>query len=574
MKSRIIDKRLQKYRLRLDETIKNLHTLTQEIQSKELSSTVSELRQRINEPYMFVVVGEVKAGKSSFVNALLETDKDICKVAPDPCTDTVQQILYGEEEQIMVMNPHLKKILLPVDILKEIAIVDTPGTNAISEGHQKITEDFIPSSDLIVFVFEAKNPYRQSSWEFFDFIHKDWRKKIIFVLQQSDLLNQADLNTNIEGVRKHAEKKGLLEPQIFAVSAKLEQEGKIEEGNFAGIREYIKENITGGRAPLLKLKNNIDTSKTILARIKEGMNLRERQLEADNKFRLDVRKSLDDQEKKSLYQVDVLIENILGAYEKITRETEEEIDKGLGLFSVFGKAFRSIFSDKESVKTWFDRVAQDLERDLTKTLTQKLSEGITAIADTIQQMAKMIDLQLNNSPKILKENHAIFGDIADRRSRVLQDLQTEFHEFTKETENFVNKDLFPKDTSFSTDIAAGGGLAIVGTALMVLTQGAVFDVTGGIITAVGVLFTGITVMVKKQKIMQKYREQISQGKQALKEEIYTKLSTYIANLKNQIDANFKDFDLLMEMEDKQIVELKNQYETIDRELEKILDELI
>jgi hypothetical protein len=54
MKSRIIDKRLQKYRLRLDETIKNLHNLTQDIESKELSSTVSELRQRINEPYMFV----------------------------------------------------------------------------------------------------------------------------------------------------------------------------------------------------------------------------------------------------------------------------------------------------------------------------------------------------------------------------------------------------------------------------------------------------------------------------------------------------------------------------------------
>jgi GTPase SAR1 family protein len=574
MKSRIIDKRLQKFRLRLDETIKNLHNLTQDIQNKELSSTVSELRQRINEPYMFVVVGEVKAGKSSFVNALLETDKDICKVAPDPCTDTVQQILYGEEEQIMVMNPHLKKILLPVEILKEIAIVDTPGTNAISEGHQKITEDFIPSSDLIVFVFEAKNPYRQSSWDFFDFIHKEWRKKIVFVLQQSDLLNESDLNTNIEGVRKHAEKKGLLEPHIFAVSAKLEQEGKIEEGNFAGIREYIKDNITGGRAPLMKLKNNIDTSKTILSRIKEGVNLREQQLQADNKFRLDVKKTLNDQEKKSLYQVDVLIENILGAYENITRETEQEISKGLNPFNLLGKSFKSMLSDKESVKVWFERVAQDLEKNLTKTLTDKLGEGITAIADTIQQMAKMIDLQLNNSPKILKENHAIFGDIADRRSRVLQDLQTEFHEFTKETENFVQKDLFPKETSFATDFAAGGGLAIVGVALTILTQGAVFDITGGIITTVGLLFTGVTVMVKKQKIMQKYREQISQGKQALKEEIYLKLSTYIANLKNQIDANFKDFDLLMEMEDKQILELKNQYETIDRELEKILDELI
>lgn len=574
MKSRILDKRLQKFRLRLDETIKNLHNLTQDIQSKELSGTVSELRQRINEPYMFVVVGEVKAGKSSFVNALLETEKDICKVAPDPCTDTVQQILYGEDEQILVMNPHLKKILLPVDILKEIAIVDTPGTNAISEGHQKITEDFIPSSDLIVFVFEAKNPYRQSSWDFFDFIHKDWRKKIIFVLQQSDLLNEADLKTNIEGVRKHAEKKGLLEPNIFAVSAKLEKEGNHEASNFAEIREYIKENITGGRAPILKLKNNIDTSKTILTKIKEGVLLREKQLEADNKFRVEIKKSLNEQEKKSLYQVDVLIENILGAYENITRETEQEINKGLSFGSLLGKSFRSVLSDKESVKMWFERVAQDLEKNLTKTLTQKLSEGITAIADTIQQMAKIIDLQLSNSPKILKENHAIFGDIADRRSRVLQDLQTEFHEFTKETENFVQKDLFPKETSFSTDFVAGGGIAIIGTAIALLTQGVVFDVTGGIITGLGLIFTGVTVVLKKQKIMQKYREQISEGKQALKEEIHQKLSTYISNLKNQIDANFKDFDLLMEMEQKQIIELKEKYEAVERDLDKIMDELV
>ncbi|MBK7009342.1 MAG: dynamin family protein [Saprospiraceae bacterium] len=34
----------------------------------------------------------------------------------------------------------------------------TPGTNTIVAHHQEITEKFIPYSDLIVFVFEAKNP--------------------------------------------------------------------------------------------------------------------------------------------------------------------------------------------------------------------------------------------------------------------------------------------------------------------------------------------------------------------------------------------------------------------------------
>ena len=138
-----------------------------------MASTVSDLRNRINEPFMFVIVGEVKAGKSSFVNALLDTGKEICKVAPQPMTDTIQQIIYGENEDIISVNEHFKKIYQPVDILKEVAIVDTPGTNAIVDHHQEITENFVPSSDLIVFVFEAKNPYRQSAWQFFDFIHDD-----------------------------------------------------------------------------------------------------------------------------------------------------------------------------------------------------------------------------------------------------------------------------------------------------------------------------------------------------------------------------------------------------------------
>jgi predicted GTPase len=148
--------------------------VTQNIGHEKLGITILELKDQLQAPFTFVIVGEVKAGKSSFINALLDTDKEICKVAPMPMTDTIQQIVYGEQEQIIDINPYLKKITQPVEILKEIAIVDTPGTNTIVDHHQEITERFIPYSDLIVFVFEAKNPYRQSSWEFFDYINADW----------------------------------------------------------------------------------------------------------------------------------------------------------------------------------------------------------------------------------------------------------------------------------------------------------------------------------------------------------------------------------------------------------------
>ena len=158
----LLNPELLAQRAQLEEITKDLHELTIRIGHDEMSQTISELRNRLHEPFMFVIVGEVKAGKSSFVNALLATGEEITKVAPQPMTDTIQQILYGEERAEVMVNDYLKKIMLPVDILRDIAIVDTPGTNTIVEHHQEITERFVPASDLIVFVFEAKNPYRQS----------------------------------------------------------------------------------------------------------------------------------------------------------------------------------------------------------------------------------------------------------------------------------------------------------------------------------------------------------------------------------------------------------------------------
>ena len=276
--------------------------------------------------------------------------------------------------------------------MKEIAIVDTPGTNAIVEHHQEITERFVPASDLIVFVFEAKNPYRQSAWDFFDFIHSDWRKKIVFILQQKDLLNESDLAVNINGVKEYAAKKGITEPIVFAVSAKQEMEGMEAESGYLPVREYIRENITGGKAPVLKLQNNVATSQNIAERIEEGVNLRKAQYDADINFRKEVRETLLNQEDKSKYQVGVLVENLLGGYDRITKQKEEELRSGLSVFSMIKRSFSSMFSKQTSTKDWLEGLPVELEKDLKLELQSKLQLGITDLADSIQQMAKMIDL--------------------------------------------------------------------------------------------------------------------------------------------------------------------------------------
>src|SRR5690606_15237376 len=289
----LTEKKLLPYFERLKALVEKLGEQSSRIDQSETQTTINELRLRMDEPFLFVIVGEVKAGKSSFINALLSTDEEICAVAPDPKTDVIQQIKYGETRDEIVINEYLKQIYFPDPILREISIVDTPGTNTIVDHHQEITERFVPVSDLVVFVFEAKNPYRRSAWEFLNFINQEWKKKVIFVLQQKDLINEKDLQINIQGVRTEALKHQVKDPQVFAVSALDELEGKTETSGYLPLRNYLKENITGVNAFRLKIENLLELVTTINEKIYTGLQARQLQYESDRAFRKEIDTTLE-----------------------------------------------------------------------------------------------------------------------------------------------------------------------------------------------------------------------------------------------------------------------------------------
>jgi ribosome biogenesis GTPase A len=569
----ILNQQVLKLRSQIDELIKELHDLIREIDHEELDKTVSDLRNRINEPFMFVIVGEVKSGKSSFINALLDTGREITKVAPQPMTDTIQQILYGEKEEIITLNPFLKKITIPVDILKEIAIVDTPGTNTIIEHHQEITERFIPASDLIVFVFEAKNPYRQSAWAFFEYIRSDWRKKIIFVLQQKDLMPEEDLKINEQGVRDYAVKQGIDDPIVFSVSAKMEQEGQKKESGFRAVQEYIQQNITGGKAPILKLKNNLDITRNISERLAKGLSIRRQQWEADLDFRADIKETLTTQTEQSKRQVDVLVENLLAGYTRITNEKEAELNRGLSFFSLLRRSLAGIFSKHASAKEWLSGLAGSLEKDLESELQQKLKTGVSDLAENIQSMVKMIDLKISNSQTILKNDHAIFSTIADRRSNILRELQEAFDQFMSGAENFTSRELFSDQSPVSPNLLTGSGIAVIGAIITTVTQLTVFDITGGVLTAVGIIFAGVSTSVRKRRIMKGFRDEVDKGRQRMESELTDKLKLYVGNLQEKIDGQFDSFDGMLEKEKGQLEQLENAQQEIDQRLDQMEESL-
>src|SRR5262249_36293700 len=161
--SELVDPIYEGHREALSGLLSRLSVLARELGLTDRVTTLDELRHNVAEPFLFVIVGEVKSGKSSFINALLGAD--VCAVAPDPCTDRVNQIVYSADPFERDTGGIVRKLGVKADILKTIAIVDTPGTGAILREHQTITENFIPHSDLAIFVFAAVNPHTGAAWE-------------------------------------------------------------------------------------------------------------------------------------------------------------------------------------------------------------------------------------------------------------------------------------------------------------------------------------------------------------------------------------------------------------------------
>src|ERR687894_631623 len=165
------------------------------------SEDVSLVRQKlldIEELFLLVIVGEFNSGKSAFINALLGED-ELSREGVTPTTDRITVLKHGEEAVERERREGILEKEHPNDFLREVAIVDTPGTNAIIRHHEELSRGFVPRSDLVLFVTSSDRPFTESEREYLELI-RDWGKKIVLVVNKVDLLLEDDfkMSENVE----------------------------------------------------------------------------------------------------------------------------------------------------------------------------------------------------------------------------------------------------------------------------------------------------------------------------------------------------------------------------------------
>ncbi|CAI9107845.1 OLC1v1007315C1 [Oldenlandia corymbosa var. corymbosa] len=204
---------------------------------EEISLLVDAVSQ-LDEPFMLVIVGEFNSGKSTVINALLG-DRYL-KDGVVPTTNEITFLRYlgteFSEPEHCERHPDGQYVCyLPAPILENMIIVDTPGTNVILQRQQRLTEEFVPRADLILFVLSADRPLTESEITFLRYTQQ-WKKKVVFVLNKADIYqNNVELEEAIGFVEQNARKLLNVETiTLYPVSARGALEAKLLHGSNAG----------------------------------------------------------------------------------------------------------------------------------------------------------------------------------------------------------------------------------------------------------------------------------------------------------------------------------------------------
>ena len=150
---------------------------------------LDDLLLQVDDLFLLVVAGEFNSGKSAFINALL--GEAVLDTGVTPTTANITILRHGKHKSVSRNEKSNLIMEIPNPLLEELSIVDTPGTNAILREHEELTTDFIPRSDLVLFVTSVDRPFTESERKFLESI-RDWGKKIIIIINKTDIVENAE----------------------------------------------------------------------------------------------------------------------------------------------------------------------------------------------------------------------------------------------------------------------------------------------------------------------------------------------------------------------------------------------
>jgi small GTP-binding protein len=492
--------------------------------AREDQDTLAESIQQLDELFLLVVVGEFNAGKSAFINALL--GQKLLKEGVTPTTTQINLLRFGENQERTVIDEHQHVLTLPAELLIEISIVDTPGTNAIIREHEAITSQFVPRSDLVLFITSADRPFTESERIFLERI-RDWGKKVVIVLNKTDLFqNPEELEQVQTFIAQNARSLLGITPEIFPVSARLALRAKQgepalwDDSRFEPLERFIHDTLDEAGRLRLKFLNPLGVAAHLVERYTGVANSRLDLLQEDFTTLSDVEAQLD------LYKEDMQrdfefrmadIENVLFEMEQRGDEYFDETFRLARVFDLFSK----------------ERIQREFELKVVADVPQRIEHKVNELIDWLVESDLRQWQAVNEHLAERRRQHQdrIVGDpgvgsFHYDRERLIEGVGRESLRVVETYDRVREAEAIAEGAQAAVAAAAAMEVGAIGlgTLVTVLATTAAADITG-VILASAIAALGLFVIPARRRMA--------------RSEMHTKVAELRMKLVNSLRAQFE-----------------------------------
>jgi small GTP-binding protein len=372
---------------------------------REALDSLQKAILQLDELFLIVVAGEFNAGKSALINALL--GQKVLKEGSTPTTSRVTLVKWGEAAAERIVDESFAIYTYPLALLKELNIVDTPGTNAIIRHHEQLTNEFVPRSDLVLFITSADHPLTESERQFLERI-LTWGKKVVFVLNKVDIFeDDSALQEVRDFILKHSTSILGDQPELYPVSAKLAQQALSETdpekraslrraSRLDDLEQYISATLDDTARLHLKFNNPLGVAERLAEQAGQSLSIQSESLSEDKVTAAALEAVISDYERELHSELPprlAEVENILHRLEQ----------RGLDFFD----STMRLTNIKNLVRG--DKVRAQFEKQVLADVPQQIEEQVQRLIDWLVQ-------------KDLREWQQIMGYLQRRRAQNLEQV--------------------------------------------------------------------------------------------------------------------------------------------------------
>ncbi|MGV8049819.1 MAG: dynamin family protein [Anaerolineaceae bacterium] len=508
---------------------------------KDALDTLQKAIHQLDELFLIVVVGEFNSGKSALINALL--GQRILAEGVTPTTIRVTLVRWGEQTSEQVIDEGFSIFTYPLPLLKELNIVDSPGTNAIIRQHERLTNEYVPRSDLVLFTTSSDRPLTESERQFLEKI-LSWGKKVTLIINKSDILeNDAAVEQVRDFVLTHTSSVLGIQPEIFVTSAKLAQKATLTEdpeekarlraaSGLDALESYITDTLDDKVRLELKLQNPLGVAGNLQRQAEEFNRVQAEDLQEDNLLVQSLESMISNYDKELQSEIHPRLAEVENILQKFETRGQEFFDSTMRLANI-GKMAKS-----EKIKAKFEQevmanVSQEIDEKVQSLIDWLVDKDLSvwyqvmAALERRQAVSENLVISSKTNPQTLRRKELI--------ESVGQTIQTIVNSYNRKKEA-EELSVFVQGAVSQTalfEVSAVGLGALVSTTLF----SSAMDVTG-IVAASTLAILGLFVIPYKRK----------QAKQNFKE----KMEELRTSLMGTLNTTFKrEFEMaIRRLEDK------------------------